>query len=448
MKKLLSAGLVALSLSLAHPLQAQPLLDCAERFLPAAAKDDSQPAYRAALAQAYAQHGSYAKAQALIDTADKSLARELGQRAAVGALKSGDVKQALKWAELYISPKEIAWDNEKALAHGSDREKLLQAATSPEAAEKVLTFLRARGGVSAQSLAFVSQNIGGLPLAVSDTYFRHLSKVADQLRPIDWAGIEEALEYSGDEFAPLHNLALKAIVEQREQLVQELLEAGLNQPELLDVQMRRYGALLLARRGRFEEASRLWGETSKQSLVELRLYLQNQYLGGRLEALKDLTAVSELEEDAKLDLSLFLLRLGKEELAKGLDVEPESYLDARIARRDLQRGINVSKWLDFFEQLDRGAAPEDSRLYELANDYKLSPEVQRQALSRIPAADELRHHLQDKLATELAELSQLPSERVTLQLLVLDNKLRELGLELSPENLKSLEEFCSQAPRP
>ena len=448
MKKPLSAGLMALTLSLAHPVHAQPLLDCAERFLPAATQEDSQVAYRTALAQAYAQHGSYAKAQALIDKSDADLAKELGRRAAIGALKSGNVEQALKWADLYISRQEIAWNTEHALAHGSDREKLLQAAPTPEAAEKVLKYLRSRGGVSAQSLAFVNQNIGGLPLAVSDTYFRHLSKVSDQLRPIDWAGIEEALEYSGEEFAPLHNLAIKAIVEKREQLVGELLEAGLVNRDQLDVQMRRYGALLLARRGRFEEASRLWGEPSQQSPIESQLYLQNQYLGGRLEALKELTALSHLEEDAKLDLSLFLLRLGKEELAKGLGVEPESYLSARIARRDLQRGLNVSKWLEFFGQLDRQVAPEDSRLYELANDPKLSPEIQGQALSRIPNPEELRRHLQDKLATELAELSQLPAERVTLQLLMLDNKLRELGLALSPENLTSLEEFCSQTPRP
>ncbi len=448
MKKLLSAGILSLLLGLSHPSSAQPLLDCAERFLPAVSQSENQASYQAALVQAYAQHGSYSKAQALIDRADKPLAIELGRRAAIGALKSGDVQQCLKWAERYVSSHEILWNSERALAQGSDRERLLQAAPNSEAALQVLQHLRARGGVSAQSLAFVNQNIGGLPLSVSDTYFRELGKVSDQLRPIDWAGIEESLEYSGAEFAPLHKKAVEAIVSQRGKLVDQMLEAGLDRRDLLDNQMKRYGALLLAREGELEKALSLWEETGNASPVETRLFLQNQYLGGRTEALDELRQLSELEEDAKLELSLFLLRLGKEELAKGLGVEPESYLASRIARRELQRGQNIVHWLNFFEQLDRTAAPEDSRLYELAHDHSLPKNVRQQALSKAPQTEGLRQHFQERLATELSELSQTPSDRVTLQLLVLDGKLRELGLTISEENLQTLESFCSQAPRP
>ncbi len=448
MKKLATSLILFCACGMSAPAVGQPLLECAERFVPAIEQPEGRLNIRTALARGYAQHGSFEKAQALINAAPPAQAREIGQSAAMGALSSGHVEQSLRWAEQYISPREIAWNTEIALALGSDRERLLQSAPTPEAAAQALSFLQTRGGVSGQALAFVNQQSLGLPPLVSEFYLRQLGQVADQLRPIDWAGIEESLEATGPEFAPLRERALRSIIEERSRLVEEIKAMGKVDAATLEPKMIRFGAILLARRGRTEQAGQLWSQAGEASRMETTVYLQNQYLGGRVEALDELIAMGGLEEDAKVDLSLFLLRLGQIEKANALGVEPEAYLKMRQARQDLGRGLRVDQWLDFIAELDRGARAEESRMREIAIDARIPAAVREKAFARLHDETAAQRALGERLASELVELSQAPSDRVAFDLLALDDHLRKNKIELSPENLKLLEEFCSRAPRP
>ncbi len=448
MRKLaVGLGLV-LALWLGSPLAAQPLLEGAERFVPAIEDGGGRRDVLSALARGYAQHGSFEKAQALIDKSSPSWKGPITLGAANGALRAGHVEQALTWARQVLPKQEIAWDTERALALGSDRERFLATAPTPEAAARVLKFLRGHGGVSAQALAFVNQQSKGLPPLVSEFYFRQLEAVADDLRPIDWAGIEESLEYAGADFSNLRDQALRAVVEDRAELVSQLHAMGLGERAVLESRMTRYGAILLARRGRFEEAAALWAQAGAATPQEETIYLQNQYLGGRAEALDDLIARGALAEDAKVDLSLFLLGLGQIGKARDLAVEPEAYLNLQQARRDLGRGLKVDEWLDFLDKLDLGARPEDRRMREVAVDQKMPAQVREKAYRRLPDESLAQESLSQRLATELAELASAPSDRVSLQLLALDEYLRDQNIALTPENLESLQEFCSRAPKP
>lgn len=448
MKRLWLSVCVSLFLGICTPLAAQPLLECAERFVSAEKSSPARSAVMLALVGAYAQHGSFTKVEALLESAGGESVNEFGQSAAVGALAAGYVDQALVLAERYVSAREIAWDKESDLVFGSARERLLMAAPTVEAAERVLAFLQQRGGVSAQALAFVNQQSWALAPLVSEFYFRQLSLLADELRPIDWVGMEESLEASSDEFAPLRERVLHAVVEQRSRLVDELVTLGNFEAAGLEHQMMRYGAILLARRGRLEQADELWRQAGEATPREEIVYLQNQIYGGRAEAMAELIAVRGLKEDALVDLSLFFLRFGQIDRARALDVEPVSYLDFQQARQALGRGVGIDSWLDKIAQGDRAARAEESKLREIATDPRMPPEVREEAWRRLPDELSAQRALNERLATELENLSASPADRVALELLALDDFLRKQRIEISPENLSLLEDFCSRAPRP
>ena len=448
MKKLWLSVLLSLFWGLSAPLMAQPLLECAERFVSAEETTRARSTLMIALVGAYAQHGSFPKVEALLETATVDKIGELGRSAAMGALAAGHVDQALLWAERYISASEIAWDRESDLVLGSDRERLLMSAPTVEAAERVLGFLQERGGVSAQALAFVNQQSWALAPLVSEFYLRQLSPLAGDMRPIDWVGMEESLEASSDEFAPLREQVLHAVVDQRARLVEELSTVGGFEDAGTDLRMMRYGAMLLARRGRLEQADELWRQAGEATPREEIAYLQNQVFGGRTQAKDELIAARGLKEDALVELSLFFLRFGQIDRARALGVEPDAYLDFQQARQALGRGIGVEFWIDKIAQGDRGGRAEESKLREVATDPRMPPEVRDEAWRRLSNEPEAQRALNERLAIELENLSGSPTDRVALDLLALDDYLRKQRVEISAENLSLLEDFCSRAPRP
>ena len=433
---------------LVTPCQGQPWLEVAEKYLPAVVDQSDRAAYRASLVHAYARGGEFAHAQALIDSCSGQAKADLGVMAAIGALKGGYTEQSLRWAELYLPQTELSWDKPEHLARGSDRERFLRSAPTPEAAAQALELLRSRGGAGPGTLAFVVREIGGMPLAVSDFYLREFAKVSDSARPVDWIQIEESTEASGAEFVPLEKQMLEVLLANQPQLLEELSLVTPNARRAdLESGLKKYIASLLARQGRFLEAETLWNSAGPNELEERKLYLQNQYLGGRkVEALSDLVKITGLEEDAKVQLSLFLLSLNHFEEAKPLGTDPENYLDIRSAKLDLQRGLNVDKWLSYAAGLDAKAEPADSVLWVLAHDSDIPREVREKALARVvnPAAPEKAG--QTRLMQSLEETLKEESQGVTLRLLILDDDIHETGCQPGTEGLEVIEKLKRTAP--
>lgn len=445
MKKILFGLVLAASLTLGTMAQERaesPWLECAERYLPEV-EESSRHDYRVSLVHAYARAGDFARAQAMIDAAGPQAA-ELGAKATLGAVRGDHIDQALKWAALYIPAQEVDWSAQGPVSFGSDREALLRAARSPESAARLLDFLRRHGGVSPRSLAFVNRELGGLPVAVSDLYFREFARLAEQARPFDWVQLEESLEASGEEFRALNDRVLQVVLTHQADLVQELARPGGEfRKEQMEEAMIRYAATLLARHGRFKEADEMWSRADAPEAAELRAYLQNQYLGGRREALADLARQAGLEEDAKVQLSQFLMALGHFEEVKALGTDPVEYLDYRIALRDLGRGQKVDHWLAFVARLDQTAAPSDSRLFALAVDRDMPAEVRRKAAALLPD-EAAKKASQAYLAEAITELQETDVDRMTMMLLLLDEDIDDSGCLPSTESLKALEALCAK----
>ena len=446
-KKLFTLVLPLLWLA-TSPCFGQPWLEVAEKYLPAVVDPSDRAAYRVSLVHAYARGGEFARVQALIDSATGPVKVDLGVMAAIGALKGGYTDQALRWAELYLPASELTWDKPEHLAHGSDRERFLRSAPTPEAAAQALELLRAHGSVGPGALAFVVREIGGMPLAVSDFYLREFAKVSDSARPVDWIQIEESTEASGSEFAPLEKQMLEVLLANQPALVEQLTLVTPNARRAeIEAGVKKYIASLLARQGRFLEAETLWNSAGPNDLAERKLYLQNQYLGGRkAEALSDLVKITGLEEDAKVQLSLFLLSLNHFEEAKPLGTDPVSYLDIRSAKLDLQRGENVDKWLSYAADLDTKTEPADSVLWVLAHDSDIPKAVREKALSAVadPAAPEkaCQAHLLQAVQETLKE----EAGRVTLRLLILDDDIHETGCQPGTEALEVIEKLKRTVP--
>jgi hypothetical protein len=429
------------------PVLAQPWLECAERYLPAVVDEESREAYRSSLVHAYARNGEFARAQALIDGVAAERKNDLGVMAAIGALRGEHVDQALRWAEIYLPKTELAWDRPEHLTRGSDRERFLRSPRSPESAARVLEFMRAHGGVSPSSLVFVLRETGGMSLAVSDYYLREFAKVADQARPIEWIQIEESVEASGPEFAPLRDRILEVMLKDREQLVEELSTTTKAKRATAETGMTRYAATLLARHGRFQEAEEMWRSAGPADLPETKLFLQSMYLGGRKqEALAELIKITGMEEDAKVQLSLFLFGLGHYEEVKALGTDPEDYVNMRIAKRDLQRDRNVDRWLAFIANLDANVDPVDSTLFELAHDLDMPAGVRQKAKALLPDLAGSTKIRQSYLMKSIEKLPALESARMTLMLLILDDDIHEAGCFPSPEGLEAIEAICANAP--
>jgi hypothetical protein len=429
------------------PALAQPWLECAEVYLPAAVEQDSREAYLGSLVHGYARNGQFARTQALIDAAPAPAKNSLGALAAVGALSGQHVDQALRWGQLYLPADELSWDQPEHLSSGSDRERFLRSPRSPEDAARVLEFLRSHGGVSPSSLVFVLREIGGMPMAVSDFYFREFAKMADQARPVDWIQMEESVEASGEEFLPLRERILTVMLESREQLIDELAATTSATRPQLENGMTKYTATLLARHGRFQEAEEMWQSAGPSQLSEQKAYLQNQYLGGRHEqALAELIKLTGLEEDAKVQLSLFLFGLGHFEEVKALGTDPDDYVDSRIARRDLERSKNIDKWLPFLARLDVGSDPTDSQLFKVAQNKNMPAAVRQAAWALLPDPAASIAAAQKRLMRSVNSLSEADAARITLMLLILDEDINELGCPLPTEGLEIIEALQAKAP--
>ncbi len=444
MKKLLLISVLALSLW--APAWSQPWLECAEKYLPAVVEPGMRQELEGALVHAYARNGEFAHAQALIDAEGEAERTRFGVLAALGALRGGHLDQALRWAELYLPKEEPDWNNPRAMAVGSDRERFLRTARNPEDAARVLEFLRAHGGVSPSSLSFVLREAGGMPVAVADFYLREFAKVGDSARPVDWVQIEETADASGDEFQPLADRTLSLLLEQRGAVVESLLVTNPDvSPEQMDLAMRKYAAALLARRGRFGEADELWQGVGSVSPPETEVYLQEQWIGGRSEALAEL-ARGGLEEDARVKLSQLLFRLGRYEQARTLGTDPDDYIDLRLARVDLARGEEVERWLVRLAAIDKEAKPDDSALYQIAVADDMPASVRERALALLPDAAASKALCQESLNKALRRTAAADSNRVSLMLLSLDEEISESGCKPNSEGLSILDTMSSKAP--
>lgn len=443
-RSLLALGLF---LTLHGPAAAQPWLECAERYLPAVADEGTRMTYRESIVHHYARNGEFARAQSLISEQAGEQAASMGALAAIGALRGEHLDQALRWAEQYIPAREISWKESAHLAHGSLRERFLRSARSPRAARKVLEFLRAHGGVSIASLVFTLHQVGGMPHSVSDFYLRELAAVADQVGPFEWVRLVDTLEAAGEEFSPLRERALNAMLERSEALVAEIAELTATPPPRVDEAMRRYAAFLLARRGRFEQAEEVWLSAGQASPAEQQLYLQNQYLGGRQDqALAELARLVGMEEDARVRLSQFLQESGHYEEAKKLGTDPIDYLDMGIARRDLERGINIDRWLAFVAERDTRLKPVDSVLVGLAHNLDMPQEVRQKAQALLPDPAGSRALAQANLGQEIKEIEEAGPEQRSLLLLLLDSSIERAGVGPGPDGLQRIEKLAQIAP--
>lgn len=444
MKKLLLIPVVALSLW--APALSQPWLDCAQKYLPAVVEPEMRQELKGALVHAYARHGEFAQAQALIEAQSGHEKARFGVLAALGALRGHHLEQSLRWADLYLPKEELSWATQREMTVGSDRERLLRSARHPEDAAKVLEFLRANGGVSPSALSFVLREAGGMPVAVTDFYLREFARVGDSARRVDWVQIEETAEASGAEFRPLADHTVTLLLEQRDALVDELVSTTDVPKVQMEQAMRKYAAALLARRGRFAEAAELWKSVGQTNPAEQKVYLQEQWVGGRKEALAELAALSGLEEDAKVQLTQLLFRLGRFEQAKQLDTDPEEYINRRIAIRDMARGKNIDRWLTYLGDLDKDAKPEDATLFALASDDDMPAQVRKQARALLPDESALTALCQQGLSKDLRAVAAAESARVSLMLLGLDEDISEGGCMLDQEGLGILSAISAKAP--
>ena len=98
MKKLALSVLLLCFFGVSGAASAQPLLECAEKFVPAIKEPQGRLAVTAALARGYAQHGSFDKAQSLLDAAPRDQVEELGRSAAMGALGAGHLAHPIPQA--------------------------------------------------------------------------------------------------------------------------------------------------------------------------------------------------------------------------------------------------------------------------------------------------------------------------------------------------------------
>lgn len=430
----------ALLLTLPGQALAQPWLECAQLYLPAVRGEADRQAFRTSLAYSYARNGEFSRAQALIDEQPELWRDEVGAMAAQGALQGGHVAQALVWGAAHLPNS------------GPARERFLRSARSPEAAHQALELLRARGGVSASSLVFTVRELGGMPRSVSDFYLREVVKVADQVSPPEWLSLEETLEASGAEFQPLSERVLETLLEHRPALLAALGGDGSSDPPQntqLDHAMRKYAAFLLARRGRFQEAEQLWREAGSANLDEQRLYWQNQYLGGRqAEALAALSELEGLEEDARVWLAQFLMRLGRYEEIKPLGTEPLDYLELRQARRDLERGQEVERWLGLLAQQETEFAGKDSVLYPLTHDLSVPATVREQAQALLDKSSltRARARAQAGLSQAISQIVEASPEQRTLLLLLLDDDIRKAGVSPDESGLQAIDQLRLAAP--
>lgn len=433
---------LAILLSLAAPSFAKPWLEVAELYVPAIVSEEDRYSARCSLVHSYAHYGEFARAQALLDACEADTKPGMGVLATMGALEGGYIDQARHWGKLYLSANE----HRASPPGGTDRERFLRSAPTPEVAAFALAFLRERGGVSPSSLSFVLREIGGMPLAVSDFYLREFAKARDAAKPRDWLQIGETVEASGPEFAPLRKELLEILLANQATLVEELAGPSSRASDPVPA-VKRYLALLLARQGRFEEADQLWAATGPDQVDERKAFLQSQYLGGRrTEAMRELTKISGMEEDARLGLSLFLKSLNHFEESKALGVDPEDYLDVRTARMDLQRGLNVDKWLDYAAGLDAEREPRDSVLWSFSRDWYIPEAVREKARARVPNPSLCEEAIQDEFRESLEQIQQSDKSDVALELLVLDSEIQRSGIQPGPEALALLEKLRRKAP--